>query len=115
MSTAGTTSGPTAQELSLHDQLAILKRQLCEAQKLTALGELVGTTTHEFNNVLMTVINYAKLGMRHTDDQTRDKALSKILAAAERAARITNGILAMARNRSQAPNRSTWAWWWTTR
>ena len=33
-----------------------------QIQQLTALGELVSTTTHEFNNVLMTIINYAKMG-----------------------------------------------------
>jgi signal transduction histidine kinase len=67
---------------------------------MTALGELVSTTTHEFNNVLMTIINYAKIGMRHKDDATRDKAFDRILAAAQRAERITNGVLGMARNRS---------------
>ncbi len=81
-------------------QIALLKQQLAQAQKLTALGELVGTTTHEFNNVLMTILNYAKMGLRHKDTATRDKALDKILAAANRAAKITNGILSFARNRS---------------
>lgn len=81
-------------------QIDILKQQLAEAQKLTALGELVGTTTHEFNNILMTVLNYAKMGMRHRDDETRDKAFDKILAASQRAAKITNAVLGMARNRS---------------
>ena len=57
----------------------------CHAQKLTALGELVSTTTHEFNNVLMTILNYARMGLRHKDEATRDKALEKILAAAQRA------------------------------
>jgi len=86
---------PTAEE-----QIALLKQQLAQAQKLTALGELVGTTTHEFNNVLMTILNYAKIGLRHKDTETRDKALDKILGAANRAAKITNGILSFARNRS---------------
>ena len=84
----------------VHDELAALRRELAHAQRMTALGELVGTTTHEFNNVLMTIINYAKLGLRHKDDATRDKALDRILAAAQRAERITNGVLGMARNRS---------------
>jgi signal transduction histidine kinase len=91
---------PSVEELQQH--VTMLQQQLIEAQKLTALGELVGTTTHEFNNVLMTVLNYAKMGMRHRDQETRDKALEKILAAAERAARITNSVLGMARNRSNA-------------
>ena len=66
------------------------------------LGELTGTATHEFNNVLMTIINYAKLGLRNRDDASRDKALSKILEASERAAKITTTILAQARNRSES-------------
>lgn len=85
----------------LHQQIATLEQQLLEAQKSSSLGELVGTTTHEFNNVLMTILNYARMGLRHKDEATRDKALSKILAAAERAAKITNSVLGMARNRSQ--------------
>jgi signal transduction histidine kinase len=81
-------------------ELAALRAELVRAQRLTALGELVGTTTHEFNNALMTIINYAKLGLRHKDDATRDKALDRILAAAQRAERITNSVLGMARNRA---------------
>jgi signal transduction histidine kinase len=87
---------------SAEEQVAILKKQLSQAQRLTALGELVSTTTHEFNNLLMTVINYAKMGLRHEDEVTRKRAFEKILAAGERAARITNSVLGMARNRSDA-------------
>ncbi|MEQ8790208.1 MAG: ATP-binding protein [Pirellulaceae bacterium] len=94
-------SDPTP-AISHQQQIELLQRQLIEAQRLTALGELVGTTTHEFNNVLMTIINYAKMGLRHKDEATRDKALGKILAAGERAAKITNSVLGMARNRSDS-------------
>lgn len=83
----------------LIEQIALLKDQLAQAQKLTALGELISTTTHEFNNVLMTIINYAKLGQRHPDAETAARSFDKILIAANRAARITNGILGFARNR----------------
>ena len=86
------------QELQRH--VKILKQQLAQSQRLTALGELVGTTTHEFNNVLMTILNYAKMGTRHKDAQTRDKCFEKILISANRAATITNTVLGMARNRS---------------
>src|SRR3984957_4840408 len=93
-------SSGKADPIALVEQGAILKQQLAQAEKLTALGELISTTTHEFNNVLMTIINYAKMGMRHQDKPTRDKSFEKILAAGNRAARITHGILGFARNRS---------------
>ena len=82
-------------------EIEFLKRQLAQTQRMAALGELAGTTTHEFNNVLMTILNYAKLGLRHKDEPTRDKALTKILAAAQRAEKITNSVLGLARNRKE--------------
>ncbi len=88
------------EEPSLQQQVDALKEQLAQAQKMTALGELMSTTTHEFNNVLTTIINYAKMGLRHKDAATREKAFDKILLAGNRAAKITSTILGMARNRS---------------
>jgi len=79
---------------------ADLREQLLEARKLAALGELLGTTTHEFNNALTTILNYARLGLRHRDQATRDKALERILSAGTRAAKITASVLSMARSRS---------------
>ena len=87
------------ENVSLEQQLAHLQAELRQARRMAALGDLVGTTTHEFNNVLTTIINYAKLGLRHKDEASRDKALTKILGAAERAEKITNSVLGMARNR----------------
>lgn len=86
--------------ISVERQLELVEDELRRVQPFAALGELVGTTTHEFNNVLMTIINYAKLGLRHEDKATREKAFNKILDAARRAEKITNGVLGMARNRS---------------
>jgi len=83
-------------------QIQYLKSELRKTQALAALGELTSTATHEFNNVLMTIINYAKLGIRNRDDASRDKALGKILDASERAAKITATILAQAKNRSES-------------
>lgn len=86
-------------EPTLEEQLAVLRQELLRTQRMAALGELAGTTTHEFNNVLTTILNYAKLGLRHKDEPTRDKALERILSAAQRAEKITNSVLGMARNR----------------
>jgi signal transduction histidine kinase len=93
---------PAQTKTSEHDEIEVLRQQLAQAQKMAALGELTSTTTHEFNNVLMTILNYAKMGMRHKDEATRDKALDKIFNAAQRAAKITSTVLAVARNRSGA-------------
>jgi signal transduction histidine kinase len=93
------TAGGNERE-ELLEQIAYLKEQLFRAQKQSALGDLVSTTTHEYNNVLMTILNYAKLGLRHKDPETAARSFEKILTAANRAARITNGILGFARNRT---------------
>jgi two-component system NtrC family sensor kinase len=85
---------------SSQDELLKLRAQVAQLRNKAALGELLGTTTHEFNNILMTIMNYAKMGIRHPDQATRDKALDKILAASERAAKITHSVLGMAKNRS---------------
>mgnify|MGYP002623749650 CR=1 FL=1 len=84
-------------------ELEATRRQLRDAQQMAALGELLGTTTHEFNNILMSVINYAKMGLRHSDEATRTKSLEKILSAGQRAAKITKTVLGAARNRSESP------------
>ncbi|QEG01023.1 Sensor protein ZraS [Stieleria maiorica] len=96
-------NAPSAAPLSDEQQyIQHLKAHLRQSQSMAALGELTSTATHEFNNVLMTIINYARLGIRNRDDESRDKALGKILDAAERASKITGTILAQARNRSES-------------
>ncbi|MEX2170450.1 MAG: ATP-binding protein [Pirellulales bacterium] len=96
-------NGSENSDASLAMQVQALRDELRHAQKMTALGELVSTTTHEFNNVLTTILNYAKLGLRHTDQATRTKSLEKILSAAQRAEKITNSVLGLARSRGNDP------------
>ena len=85
--------------LRLQQENEALKKRLSEMQRMTALGELVSTTTHEFNNVLMTIINYSLMGMRYEDIETRHKAFAKIDKAGQRASKITKAVLGMAGNR----------------
>ena len=87
----------TARIAELQQQVQALQRQLIEAQKMSSVGVLASSITHEFNNILMTVINYAKMGVRHKDAATRDKAFDKILAAGHRASKITTGMLSYAK------------------
>lgn len=89
-----------AERDELAAEVAALRRQLLNMQKSAGLGELLGTTTHEFNNALTTILNYAKMGLRHKDEPTRDKALNRILSASTKAAKITASVLGMARSRS---------------
>jgi len=81
-------------------QLDQMHKQLMQAQKMSSVGALASSITHEFNNILTTVINYAKMGLRHKDNATRNKAFDKILSAGQRAAKITTGMLSYARNQS---------------
>ncbi|MCR9233469.1 MAG: ATP-binding protein [bacterium] len=81
----------------LEAQVQDYQKQLIQAQKMSSVGALASSITHEFNNILTTVINYAKLGLRHKEEERRDKAFTKILSAGQRAAKITTGMLSYAR------------------
>jgi signal transduction histidine kinase len=74
-----------------------LRQQLLQAQKLSSVGALASSVAHEFNNILTTIINYAKLGLRAKNDADRIAALEKVLKAGQRAASITGSMLGFAR------------------
>jgi signal transduction histidine kinase len=84
----------------LRAQIAELEQRLIQAEKMTAVGSLASSITHEFNNILMTIINYAKMGLRHKQAAVRDKSFDRILSSGQRAAKITTGLLSYVRNRS---------------
>jgi signal transduction histidine kinase len=78
-----------------------LRQQLLQAQRLSTMGTLASSVAHEFNNILTTIINYAKLGLRpQTDERSRVESLEKILKGSQRAATIVNSMLGFARNTS---------------
>ena len=85
----------------LEEKIKRLEKSLTEVQALASVGELAGATAHEYNNLLTISINYARMGMRRRDDETRDLAFEKILDASERAAKIVAVVLGLARNRKQ--------------
>src|SRR5262245_29498529 len=78
-----------------------LREQLLRAQRLSSVGTLASSVAHEFNNILTTIINYAKLGMRpDTNDVGRIQALERILKGSQRAAVIISSMLGFARGNS---------------
>lgn len=74
-----------------------LQEKLASLEQLAAVGELSSTVTHEFNNILMTILNYSQLGIRQKDPATRDKAFQKINDCAIRASKITATVLSLSR------------------
>ena len=78
-----------------------LRKQLLQAQRLSSVGELASSVAHEFNNILTTIINYARLGLRaENDPAARTQAFEKILKGGQRAATIVNSMLGFARDHS---------------
>jgi signal transduction histidine kinase len=79
----------------------LLRQQLLQAQRMSSVGTLASSVAHEFNNILTTIINYAKLGLRAPESgPARTEALEKILKGGQRAATIVSSMLGFARNNS---------------
>src|SRR5437588_6668491 len=79
----------------------VLRQQLLQAQRLSSMGTLASSVAHEFNNILTTIINYAKIGLRaQGNDKSRIEAFEKILKGGQRAATIVGSMLGFARNNS---------------
>ncbi len=79
----------------------ILRQQLMRAQRLSSVGTLASSVAHEFNNILTTILNYSKLGLKPTaTEASRLQALEKIHKASQRAATIVGSMLGFARNQS---------------
>src|SRR5439155_9346686 len=87
--------------LSVQTETEQLREQLLRAQRLSSVGTLASSVAHEFNNILTTLINYAKLGQRpDSSDATKQQAFEKILKGSQRAAVIISSMLGFARNGS---------------
>jgi two-component system, cell cycle sensor histidine kinase and response regulator CckA len=75
-----------------------LEAQFLQAQKMEAIGRLVGGIAHDFNNILTAIMGYSGLlKVRVADDELARGYTDSVLASAERAARLTQSLLAYSR------------------
>ncbi|MDD2336965.1 MAG: ATP-binding protein [Geobacteraceae bacterium] len=81
-----------------------LKAQLSLAQKTEAVGQLAGGIAHEFTNILTAVVGYANyLQMKLDKDDPLASYTGNIITSANRAARLTNDLLAFSRKKQSEP------------
>ncbi len=74
-----------------------LEDQLHQSQKMETVGQLAGGMAHDFNNILAAIINYGHLLQIKTVDEEQKDIIEKMLNSADRAARLTTGLLAFSR------------------
>jgi signal transduction histidine kinase len=87
---------------ALRRRQQVLERELRQTQKIEALGRLAGGIAHDFNNLMSVVLGQAMLAQRRiASDHPVARDLAKIIRAAERAAALTDQLLAF--GRSQVP------------
>lgn len=77
---------------------ALLERQLRQAQKMEAIGQLAAGVAHDFNNILTVIQGHTGL-MQHTfePDGPNKKSLDQISKAAGRAAALIRQLLMFSR------------------
>jgi two-component system cell cycle sensor histidine kinase/response regulator CckA len=81
-----------------------LEAQLLQAQKMEAVGRLAGGVAHDFNNLLMTIMGYGELIRTSlVQDDPLHRYSEDILKATERAASLTQQLLAFSRQQVVQP------------
>ncbi|HYV19052.1 MAG TPA: ATP-binding protein [Verrucomicrobiae bacterium] len=102
-----TDSGPQGSVVIVQNvsELKAAREHLVQAEKLTALGEVVSGVAHELNNPLAGVLGYAQLLMRGPMEGRQQRSVERILDAALRCQKIVQNLLAFSR-RSPSEKRS---------
>ncbi|MEL7446237.1 MAG: response regulator [Pseudomonadota bacterium] len=81
-----------------------LKRQVAQATKMQAVGQLAGGVAHDFNNVLTAIIGTCDLMLlRHTPGDSDYDDIQQIRANSNRAASLTRQLLAFSRQQTLRP------------
>ena len=79
-----------------------LEKQLQHSQRMEAIGTLTGGIAHDFNNILTVISGYVGLLQSQvTDDPKLLSKIMKIGEAAERGSKLTHGLLAYSRKKSE--------------
>jgi PAS domain S-box-containing protein len=85
-------------------QQRTLEDQLRQSQKLEAVGQLAGGVAHDFNNVLTAILGFTELMLEGMGgDDMRRQDLLEIKKAAQRAAGLTQQLLAFSRKQILQP------------
>ena len=98
--------GEAAVLLSLKDNAeeSRLKRQVAQATKMQAVGQLAGGVAHDFNNILTAIIGHCDLMlMRHTPGDSDYDDIQQVRANSNRAASLTRQLLAFSRQQTLRP------------
>lgn len=81
-----------------------LKRQVAQATKMQAVGQLAGGVAHDFNNILTAIIGHCDLMlMRHSPGDSDHDDIQQVRANANRAAALTRQLLAFSRQQTLRP------------
>ncbi len=81
-----------------------LEMQFLQAQKMEAVGRLAGGVAHDFNNILTAITNYADLGLLKLPAGNQlCRHFEEIIAASDRAALLTQQLLAFSRRQVLSP------------
>ena len=82
----------------------VLEQQLRQAQKMEAVGRLAGGIAHDFNNLLTVIGGHCEmLRKRLGPDHPVDRNAAEVQKAAERAAALTQQLLAFSRKQMVQP------------